>query len=104
MEAGTSAELSHVFGFSEKQQATERKVETARAPDAGAGTLDQVLASTEENLKSARQMGDSAVYKFYMKSAGNLTLIIFFIAMAVFAFCDSFPSEILCGIILMGPR
>ncbi|KAF4311832.1 Metal resistance protein YCF1-like protein 2 [Botryosphaeria dothidea] len=92
VEAGTSAELSHVFGFSEKQQATERKVETARAPDAGAGTLDQVLASTEENLKSARQMGDSAVYKFYMKSAGNLTLIIFFIAMAVFAFCDSFPS------------
>ncbi|KAL1619695.1 hypothetical protein SLS56_010027 [Neofusicoccum ribis] len=94
IESGTVADLSHVFGPSEKQQpwTSERGAGNPQIQDVRSGTLEQVLATTDENLKSARQMGDSAVYKFYMKSAGTLTLIIFFISMAVFAFCDSFPN------------
>ncbi|PNP46855.1 hypothetical protein TGAMA5MH_01807 [Trichoderma gamsii] len=41
---------------------------------------------------AARQMGDSAVYKFYLESAGWPTIIAFTIGIIVFAFCDSFPS------------
>lgn len=42
---------------------------------------------------AARQMGDSAVYKFYIESAGWPTIIAFTIGIIVFAFCDSFPSR-----------
>lgn len=42
---------------------------------------------------AARQMGDSAVYKFYLESAGWPTIIAFTIGIIVFAFCDSFPSK-----------
>jgi ATP-binding cassette subfamily C (CFTR/MRP) protein 1 len=42
---------------------------------------------------AARQMGDSAVYKFYLESAGWPTIIAFTLGIIVFAFCDSFTSK-----------
>ena len=47
----------------------------------------------EVEADSARQMGDSAVYKFYAQSAGWFTMTTFVISICIFAFCDSFPSK-----------
>ncbi|KAK1241278.1 hypothetical protein MKX08_001252 [Trichoderma sp. CBMAI-0020] len=58
-----------------------------QAPDAVAAELTGALQTD-----AARQMGDSAVYKFYLESAGWPTIIAFTIGIIVFAFCDSFPS------------
>ncbi|EHK50430.1 multidrug resistance-like protein [Trichoderma atroviride IMI 206040] len=57
------------------------------APNAVAAELTGTLQTD-----AARQMGDSAVYKFYLESAGWPTIIAFTIGIIVFAFCDSFPS------------
>ncbi|KAM0463152.1 hypothetical protein ACHAPV_003278 [Trichoderma viride] len=61
---------------------------TNSAPDAIA-TAELIGALQTD---AARQMGDSAVYKFYLESAGWPTIITFTVAIIVFAFCDSFPS------------
>ncbi|RFU80509.1 abc transporter [Trichoderma arundinaceum] len=63
-----------------------------QATDAAAAVLQEVDLAAELQADAARQMGDSAVYKFYVESAGWPTLIAFIIAIIVFAFCDSFPS------------
>ena len=47
---------------------------------------------TDHSADAARQAGDSAVYKFYATAAGWPSIVIFALAMAVFAFCDAFPS------------
>lgn len=62
---------------------------TNPAPDVVAATELTGALQTD----AARQMGDSAVYKFYLESAGWPTLIAFTIAIIIFAFCDSFPSR-----------
>lgn len=62
---------------------------TNSAPDAIA-TAELIGALQTD---AARQMGDSAVYKFYLESAGWPTIITFTVAIIVFAFCDSFPSR-----------
>lgn len=56
-------------------------------------SVEVLLPKHETPADSARQMGDSAVYKYYIKSAGGVAIVIFIISMAVFAFCDSFPSK-----------
>lgn len=62
---------------------------TNSAPDAVAAAELTGALQTD----AARQMGDSAVYKFYLESAGWPTIIAFTIGIIVFAFCDSFPSR-----------
>ena len=52
-----------------------------------------VMQLVETEADSTRQMGDSAVYKFYAKSAGWFTITTFVVSICIFAFCDSFPSK-----------
>jgi hypothetical protein len=47
----------------------------------------------ETEMDSTRRLGDWKVYGFYAKAAGRITLAIFFIAIAFYAFCTSFPSK-----------
>lgn len=53
-------------------------------------TVTTSTLNTEAEL--SRQTGDSDVYKFYAKSARLVNSCIFVSSMAVFAFCDAFPS------------
>ncbi|UNI16453.1 hypothetical protein JDV02_002885 [Purpureocillium takamizusanense] len=76
---------------SESAPETLRRSHTNHGPDSSAA-VQEVLQAVESQADTARQMGDSAVYKFYVKSAGWLTMTIFLIAICVYAFCDSFPS------------
>lgn len=55
--------------------------------------VENLLPKHEVPTDSARQTGDSAVYKYYIESAGWVAVIGFVVSMAVFAFCDSFPSK-----------
>lgn len=70
---------------------TKRKSEPSivPAPDAVAATE----LTGELQVDAARQMGDSAVYKFYFGSAGWPTLIAFVFAIIIVTFCDTFPSR-----------
>jgi hypothetical protein len=40
-----------------------------------------------------RRKGDSAMYAYFMKSAGWFNSISFFVALAGYAFCGTFPCE-----------
>ena len=51
------------------------------------------LTDLDIKADATRQLGDSAMYKFYAQGAGWPALLMFCIAMCVFAACDSFPSE-----------
>jgi ATP-binding cassette, subfamily C (CFTR/MRP), member 1 len=53
-----------------------------------------LLTDQDIKLDATRQLGDSAMYMFYARGAGWLSLVIFCIAMLVEAFCDSFPSKL----------
>ncbi|KND86897.1 Canalicular multispecific organic anion transporter 2 [Tolypocladium ophioglossoides CBS 100239] len=67
--------------------------ETHTNPGAESEAVVQgVMQSAEVEADSARQMGDSAVYKFYAQSAGWFTMTTFIISICIFAFCDTFPS------------
>ncbi|KYK57377.1 ABC transporter [Drechmeria coniospora] len=57
-----------------------------------ASALQEAVDMVEIQANSARQVGDSAVYGFYAKSAGWFTMTSFIISICIFAFCDSFPS------------
>ncbi|GJN68101.1 hypothetical protein PLICBS_002144 [Purpureocillium lilacinum] len=85
-------ELNHEHGeYSESAPEKLRRSQTNHGADNNAA-VQEVLQAVESQADTARQMGDSAVYKFYVKSAGWLTITIFVIAICVYAFCDSFPS------------
>ncbi|WYZ37828.1 hypothetical protein EsH8_II_001334 [Colletotrichum jinshuiense] len=51
-----------------------------------------VLGALEDQVDSARQLGDWGMYSFYARAAGWFSLAAFAGAMIVFAFCDSFPD------------
>lgn len=69
---------------------SKRKLEPSTNPATDAAATADLTGALQAD--AARQMGDSAVYKFYLESAGWPTLIAFVVAIIVFAFCDSFPS------------
>ncbi|KAL7924395.1 multidrug resistance-like protein [Trichoderma austrokoningii] len=69
---------------------SKRKPEPSTNPAQDAVAAAELTGALQTD--AARQMGDSAVYKFYLESAGWPTLIAFVVAIIVFAFCDSFPS------------
>lgn len=69
----------------------KRKSEPTTNPATDAAAAADLTGTLQTD--AARQMGDSAVYKFYLESAGWPTLIAFVVAIIVFTFCDSFPSR-----------
>jgi ATP-binding cassette, subfamily C (CFTR/MRP), member 1 len=56
-------------------------------------TLSSRAPAINAEADLSRQTGDSAVYKYYAKSAKLINSLIFISSMVVFAFCDAFPSK-----------
>jgi ATP-binding cassette subfamily C (CFTR/MRP) protein 1 len=54
------------------------------------GTVSKLLITDTD---SSRRLGDWRVYGFYAKASGRITLAIFFIALALYAFCSAFPGK-----------
>lgn len=75
--------------YDDEEPAT--KSET-KVDDSTEAALDKALPETPEEEDKSRRLGDSAMYGFYAKAAGRHLLFILCIAMAVYAFCQSFPS------------
>ncbi|KAK2593028.1 hypothetical protein QQS21_009282 [Conoideocrella luteorostrata] len=65
---------------------------TTLVANEAARQADTVVKMMETEVDSTRRLGNVAMYGFYARAAGWDTLVIFAIAMAVFAFCGSFPS------------
>lgn len=68
----------------------EKANEAARV---AARQADIVIDTMETEVDTTRRLGNVAMYGFYAKAAGWDTLFTFGVAMAVFAFCSSFPSK-----------
>ena len=50
------------------------------------------VQQVEEEEDETRRLGDSTMYLFYAQAAGRGMLVSLAICMAVYAFCQSFPS------------
>ena len=46
----------------------------------------------EPEEDATRRLGDSDMYGFYARAAGRHTLVVLAICMAIYAFCQAFPS------------
>lgn len=68
---------------------TEESATTAPLQAVIPSTTSDSITQTDKR----RQIGDSAVYGFYLRSAGWKPTIIFLVAMLIFTFCDAFPSK-----------
>lgn len=88
-EADTTTNISQKAARSDAKRASKKPKAGNESADAA---LQEISVAAEMQADGARQTGDTAVYKFYMESAGWKTLTIFIISIIVFAYCDSFPS------------
>jgi hypothetical protein len=72
----------------------EKPSAASRSNESPSDTISaELLNVTQTQADAARQVGDSAVYKYYATAAGYSHLIGFAVAILIFAFCDAFPSE-----------
>lgn len=76
-----------------KESITKNKRKSEPSTNSASDAIAAAELTGALQTDAARQMGDSAVYKFYLESAGWPTIIAFTIGIIVFAFCDSFPSR-----------
>lgn len=99
---GTPAELQEVLKIGEAELGWEAHVddEAPKKPKPGetqekvtAKILESVKPKTLEEQDESRRTGDSAMYMFYARAAGRHLLLMLSISMAVYAFCQSFPSK-----------
>lgn len=73
------------------------KLETgARAtqPQLTPAATRETIAKNEAEANTARQMGDTAVYKFYIQSAGWVLMTGLTVVILLYAFFGTFPSEL----------
>ena len=91
---------------------TERKIANSRGPTSAAHevspeslpiAVQTALAKSRLEESITRQIGDSSVYKYYLKSAGVKSLMIYLVALAIYAFCDGFPCKFSAGCIEWPP-
>jgi hypothetical protein len=95
-DTGLPKELNQLPDLSrlEAKRNLEHNAETFQAPELRAQPIETIIATTKLQADSTRRLGDPALYKFYARAAGWLTLTTFCVAMAIFAFCGSFGSKV----------
>lgn len=90
--ASTSSQLSNVV----QPRVAMNTAKGSASNTSGLGNEkppEAVINALEEQADATRQLGDWAMYSFYAKAAGWLSLSMFAGFMVVFAFFDSFPGK-----------
>lgn len=107
-DSGTPAQLHKTlaqFGEDGHQSEVTDTENFQDAPNATAQSAAAILPVIEPMPEDNRRLGSPGMYSFYAKSVGFYTLSIFFVAMIIFAFSNSFPSTsflpLLCYALLM---
>lgn len=104
IEDGSFSEVSsrgtYLAGLKAQEEAgprSKREDVTKQSSDPLAGielpkAVQAVKAEADNAAVMNRQTGDTSVYAYYLRSAGLWGPVIFTLAMAIYAFCESFPN------------
>lgn len=89
---GTPKKLRDILKLGDAElgwEAHAEDLDTAEV-EAAEDIVEYAVEDTKEDPD--RRLGDSAMYMFYARAAGRHMLVTLAISMAVYAFCQAFPS------------
>lgn len=87
---GTPDELLEPLDDDDAQTITSDDLETDIQRTVTFAAIPDEDDEPEED--NTRRLGDSSMYGFYARAAGRHTLVVLAICMAIYAFCQAFPS------------